>query len=374
MRASYRQAQGLFCGGLIGYNVGVQPTVAHVLTEFINHPSAWRASEFASLDSLAFELGPKHIASLEAGLRQVRERGLARDDITSVDFPLTEISDDLATIKRQVLHGPGIALIRGFPVERYDEDDISTMYWGLGSHFGRALSQSVVGDRLGRVTNHGDLDRNERAYRNRRQLMPHTDRSHIIGMLSIRPAKKGGISGYVNGLAAHNVVAAEHPELLPVLYRGFEQHRFGEEPSDEAAVSPAKPIFSVQDGVPSMQYIRGYYDMAMEERGLEYSDEERAALDFLDEVILRPDMKLNLLHQPGDLTFINNYVVMHSRTEFEDYDEPERKRLLLRLWLYDPTCRPLIESYQLDEYHAGVPPQVNRDSAYFTRWDRTEVE
>jgi hypothetical protein len=43
----------------------------------------------------------------------------------------------------------------------------------------------------------------------------------------------------------------------------------------------------------------------------------------------------------GDIQLLNNAVTVHSRTEFEDYPEPERKRHLLRLWLATPGGRPL---------------------------------
>ena len=33
------------------------------------------------------------------------------------------------------------------------------------------------------------------------------------------------------------------------------------------------------------------------------------------------------------MQFLNSYLTLHSRSEFEDYPEPERRRHLLRLWL-----------------------------------------
>ena len=37
--------------------------------------------------------------------------------------------------------------------------------------------------------------------------------------------------------------------------------------------------------------------------------------------------------------------VLHDRTAFEDFLEPERKRHLLRLWVAPPSARPLPEVY-----------------------------
>ncbi|MDI3290194.1 TauD/TfdA family dioxygenase [Polyangium sp. 15x6] len=40
--------------------------------------------------------------------------------------------------------------------------------------------------------------------------------------------------------------------------------------------------------------------------------------------------------KPGDVQWLKNSVVLHKRTEYEDWPEDERKRHLLRLWLAAP--------------------------------------
>ena len=52
-------------------------------------------------------------------------------------------------------------------------------------------------------------------------------------------------------------------------------------------------------------------------------------------------MRLDLMLEPGDMLFANNYSIMHSRTGFEDYAQPDRKRKLLRLWLKMENAREL---------------------------------
>ena len=49
--------------------------------------------------------------------------------------------------------------------------------------------------------------------------------------------------------------------------------------------------------------------------------------------------------RPGDIQILNNHVTVHTRTAFEDWPEPERKRHLMRLWLTD-TGRPLVPGYR----------------------------
>jgi len=59
----------------------------------------------------------------------------------------------------------------------------------------------------------------------------------------------------------------------------------------------------------------------------------RTALDVLDELLSRRDLRVEFDLKPGDMYFINNRWVLHNRTAFEDHPEPERRRHLVRLWL-----------------------------------------
>jgi len=43
----------------------------------------------------------------------------------------------------------------------------------------------------------------------------------------------------------------------------------------------------------------------------------------------------------GDIQFLCNQVTLHSRRGFQDWPEQHRRRHLLRLWLSDPTGRPI---------------------------------
>jgi hypothetical protein len=56
--------------------------------------------------------------------------------------------------------------------------------------------------------------------------------------------------------------------------------------------------------------------------------------------------------EEGDLQLLNNYLTLHSRTPFEDFEEPDRKRHLLRLWLAVPGSQPLPP--QWESYYGDV--------------------
>ena len=49
--------------------------------------------------------------------------------------------------------------------------------------------------------------------------------------------------------------------------------------------------------------------------------------------------------QPGDLQLLNNHVIYHGRTHYEDGDGANQDRLLLRLWVATPNSRALPPSF-----------------------------
>jgi hypothetical protein len=91
---------------------------------------------------------------------------------------------------------------------------------------------------------------------------------------------------------------------------------------------------------------------------------QHEALDVMDEIANELQMQIRFEH--GDIQFLHNHVMMHSRTAFEEYDEPERKRHLLRLWLSTDGARPLIpelaERTQRGITTKGTTPTFTLDS------------
>jgi hypothetical protein len=241
-----------------------------------------------------------------------------------------------------VLRGRGFIVLRALPPDRYREDDLGMLFFGLGTHFGRAVSQSSMGDRLGHVVDVGGKDRRERAYRNSRELTLHTDRADIVAMLCIRKAVEGGLSGYASVHTIYNEILASKPALLEPLFAGFPYHRRGEESPGEPPITPYRvPVLSESEGALSTVWLRAYIDMAAKELGAPLAGEALEALDYFEEVGRREDVMLRFMLEPGHVIFFNNCVMLHNRTSFEDSPDPARKRHLLRLWLMLDGRRPL---------------------------------
>jgi hypothetical protein len=60
---------------------------------------------------------------------------------------------------------------------------------------------------------------------------------------------------------------------------------------------------------------------------------------------------------------INNYTVLHARTKFTEFPEPERRRRLVRLWLDADGFRDVPREFYLFATN-GVPPQPGKTCTY----------
>ena len=64
-------------------------------------------------------------------------------------------------------------------------------------------------------------------------------------------------------------------------------------------------------------------------------------MERFEAVSSRPDVKLEFQLEPGEIMYLNNFEVLHARTNYQDWDDVARRRLMLRLWLELDPPRPL---------------------------------
>jgi hypothetical protein len=311
----------------------------------IEGPSAWTAAEMRGREAeWTYRLSPSHIAEIEAALTAVQVRGLDIADISREDFPLPTLGPVLEHLRGEVLNGRGFVLLRGMPVEDRPIVESATAYWGVGTYFGSARSQNAKGHLLGHVYDLGGssaTDPTIRSYATAERQNFHIDRCDVVALLCLRRAKSGGASAIVSSMMLHNVMAQRRPDLLERLYQAFPVDRRGEVPEGKAPFYES-PVFNDYAGTLSVLYSRlhiGSSQRFPEARRLTAEDIE--ALDMLGNLASDPDLRLDMNFMPGDIQFLHNHTILHARTAYEDWPEPERKRHLLRLWLSPPNARPL---------------------------------
>lgn len=303
----------------------------------------WRGPQMVGRTDWIHEFTAAEIAEIVAALAHVRAAGKTLETMTREDFPLPTVSAVISDARERLENGPGLQLFRGFPAKEYDKADLRAIYWGLGKHMGTAVSQSMNGDILGDVRNL-NIDMNSpkgRGYTSNQKLTYHTDTCDVVGLFVLRTAKSGGLSMIASSLAIHNEIARTRPDLLEVLYQPFHWSWQGQE---EPGTTPfyQQPIFTVHEGKFSCRYVRTHIISAQrfpEVPRLTPIQEEAMAL--LDGMAGSDAYHFSMMFQPGDLQFLNNHVMLHSRTQFEDFEEPEHKRHLLRMWMSVPNSRAL---------------------------------
>ncbi|MSP82159.1 MAG: hypothetical protein EXQ94_04280 [Alphaproteobacteria bacterium] len=331
----------------------------------INHPSAWKSSDFSGPDDYAFDLGPSHIRAFDEALAAIHAKGLTLDTVEREHFAVPTIEGQLADLRGILVDGRGFFLLRGFPLGRYSQSEIEILYWGIGTHIGIGQSQSVLGDRLGHVIDATKQDPNARAYRNKYELTMHTDLCDVVSMLSLAKAAKGGVSVLTSALAVHNAIVDQHPDYLDVVYKGGRYHRMNEEGPGQSPFTPHDvPALSYRDGTVSCRYIRECLDAGSDLAGRPLTPFEKEAFDFFDATAARHDLSLRFVMQPGEVSFFNNWTTLHGRTAFENGDRPDQQRHLLRLWLEVPGARKVVPETALFDgagigFQEGKSPTVD---------------
>ncbi len=329
-----------------------------MITEEITGPGVWTGPDLQDEDSWKLYLDANDVAEIDGALAAANEAGVAVPFDAS-QFPLPSFTRKIDEIVDRVSNGPGMCLVKGLPRDRYSDQECEIIYWGIGVHIGRPVSQNARGHLLGQVRDEGRVlaDMNARPYQTASKMDFHCDLLpvDVLGLFCVRPAKSGGESFVVSAQTLHNVIREERPDYLEALYQPFNIDWHGEEP-DGAKPWYTMPMFSACDGKLTSRITSRRFVHSVTRHGEELAatPEQLEAIDFAQEVARRPELRLSIMLEAGDMQFLSNHMTLHGRSEFEDYDEPARARHLLRMWiaLDEAKRRPL--ATLLDERYSWV--------------------
>jgi len=309
---------------------------------------AWRGADVKSKAQFTHTLHDEHLWELDRYVERVANKPV--QDIVEEDIDAPKTRAFMNTARGEVMSGYGMVIITGADLKRYSRAQFERISWALGLYMGTPISQSVFGERIAHVRQEAH-NPSGRGYRSNRELLPHTDTPDVLALMCVQIAKEGGWSTAVSALTIHNELLTHHPEHLPALYRGFPFFRLGQELADQTPVSPYNvPVFCNVEGAVSCMYVPHLLRSAAKALNTPMPDDLVAAMDEFDRLATRSDMALSYGFDQGDIFFINNRTLLHSRTEYVDHDEPDLKRDLLRLWVDMPQSRrpivPEMDPYQ----------------------------
>jgi len=311
------------------------------LPPLLDGPAVWYGPQMAGREDWIHTLSAQEIEEVAHAARPWAERDLS--GLQPGHFPLPQLGPRLAAIRQEVLNGRGFALLRGLPVQLWPEALSAAAFYGIGTHFGAARTQNAQGHLLGHVRDLGlrSDDPSVRIYQTAERQTFHTDSCDIVGLLCLQVARSGGDSALVSSNTIWNEMRQRRPDLAALLLQPVATDRRGE-------VAPGQkpyftiPVFNWFEGGMSAVYQRQYIDSAQRFEDAPRLDEPWCeALDLLDELANDPALNFLMTLQRGDIQLVHNHTLLHDRTAFENWPEPERQRHLLRLWLAPDDARPL---------------------------------
>lgn len=312
-------------------------------------PSCWLAEDLEQDQGWIHRFSDGEIAELDRAVEAVVSRGLPALSFSRDDFALTALADTIAHWAHAIDHGRGFVLVRGLDPTRYDEDALLALYWGVAVHLGVPIPQNAKGELIGHVRDTGrDYQANNvRGYTTSAELKAHCDASDVVGLLCRQTAKTGGQSLIASSTAVFNHIRENHPDYLQHLMGGFHFDLRGEGVTDDPNETTFNkvPVFSWFEGRLSCRYNGKTIIDGMRKAGTPLEGTALEAVRAVGELAMTKPFRYDMTFEPGDIQLLSNHAVLHARSSFEDWPEPERRRDLWRLWLNLRDGRPLAPEF-----------------------------
>ena len=258
------------------------------------------------------------------------------------DFRMSACRQVMERVRDILDHGRRFAIVDRLPVAEMDKTEATAIYWLLSSMIARPVAQKLDGTMIYDVLDTGQQalpGSGVRPDKTNIEIRFHNDNAYnatppdYVGLLCLRQAQSGGHSRVISFHTVYNALLTRSPERFERLCRPFwfdrqREYRPGEEPTFAA------PVFE-NDGELRARFsahqINGGYAL----RGEPVDSDGEAAIAALLDLFEEDNLFIDFDLEPGQMQFVHNRALGHSRTAFVDYREPDRRRHLVRLWMRD---------------------------------------
>ena len=229
----------------------------------------------------------------------------------------------------------GFILITGLSVERWPDEYAELFFWCFGLHLGNPGAQNPRGDLLGHVRDSGAREHDEfvRLYQTTANIAYHGDAADVVGLLCKHQAKRGGESRIVSSVSVYNDLHATRPDLAAQLFEPMYLDVRDAKPGDAVRFFPVHPCRYAEGSMRTFYHSDYFRSVQRHAEVPRHTEAQRELLDLYEEIALTPDLYFDIVFESGDIQLVPNHSVLHARTEYEEWPEPERRRHLLRLWL-----------------------------------------
>jgi len=253
----------------------------------------------------------------------------------------THLQKEIEEFRKILIDGCGFFVIQNSCFSDFSENEKKTIFSIISEILGTLYVQNIKNEKFVVITDEGkSMKTGGRYHQTREGGSYHTDSPQwintpdYIALLCVRPAKTGGTSKFLSAYSIHNKFFQENRILLEQLYDKFHFDKRGEFKENESP-TVFKPIFEYKNGKLVFRYLRDYIDKGHQIQNQFLSKIQNDSLNYLDKITKDDSITINYDLKSGDMMFSNNHRVIHGRTSFEDYEDINLKRYLIRTWIKD---------------------------------------
>lgn len=257
------------------------------------------------------------------------------------DFPMPHSRKLAQRVREILIQGPRFVLLDRLPMEQLSDAQATQIYWLLSSMISPPVAQKLDGSMLFEVKDTGRTaapGSGVRPAETNAEQSIHNDNAFneaapdVVGLLCLRQALEGGESRVMSFYTAHNELLRNHPETLKRLYQPFPHDRQKEHWEDEDKILRL-PIFALENNELLARFSPHPIQNAYQLLGEKMDDETSAALSTMRRICNESDISISFRMERGQIQYVNNRQIGHSRSGFRDHSDPALKRHMVRLWL-----------------------------------------
>ena len=266
------------------------------------------------------------------------------DKLNENDLPL--LKNKILDFRKEILHdGVGLFIINGVCLKNFSLKEKMSIYVLIAKNLGELMIQNIQQEKIVEIKDVGkSMKTGGRYHETREGGSHHTDSPQwkdvpdYLGLFCVHNAKKGGTNLFLSAYTIHNRIFNERNDLLHVFYEKFHFDKRGEFKDGEPP-TVFEPIFEFKDERLHFRYLRNYIDAGHDIQNEPLSQNQKEALTYLDDLMRRDEMIMRYDLKPDDMVFSDNHWIVHGRIAYDDYDDENLKRLMLRTWIKDKMYR-----------------------------------
>ena len=271
-------------------------------------------------------------------LKELKQNEIKLSNQNPIDFKI--LSKFVKNLKNNVLiNGCGFFVINGKELLNFNNDQKKDINILISKLIGKLLEQNKNHELSVEIKDLGkSMKTGGRYHQTKEGGSYHTDGSHLyknppnyVGLLCINPAKKGGSSKFMSAYTIHNKLLTQK-NLLEILYQKFHHDRKNEHLENEEPTR-FEPIFEFSNNKLKFKYQKELIETGHEKANQPLNEKQIQAINFLEQILRDSSQMITFELKKGDMMFSNNGWLIHDRTPFEDHDDEQLKRFLIRTWI-----------------------------------------